>query len=137
MLADRESGELGETTLEEQWMLKYSMAVPIKLVGVWDTVGALGIPAFSIQGISRSTLGFLHTGLRLSIDNCFHALAIDEHRRALRQPFGRNERPTIRTSKRLQTGRCPVLNRDGLSEPMQTSGAVMKVICSLSFLSGG
>ena len=52
------------------------------MVGVWDTVGALGVPAFSIEGISRSTLGFLHTGLRLSIENGYHALAIDEHRRA-------------------------------------------------------
>ena len=46
------------------------------------TVGALGIPAFSIKGISGSALGFLHTGLRLSIENGYHALAIDEHRRA-------------------------------------------------------
>ena len=63
-------------------MLKYSMAIHIKLVGVWDTVGALGIPLFSIPGISRSTLGFLTTGLRRPIDNGFHALAIDEHRRS-------------------------------------------------------
>ena len=82
LLADREQGTLGETTLEEQWMLNYSMAVRIKLVAVWDTVGELGIPFFSVPGISRSTLGFLHTGLRLSIENGFHALAIDEHRRA-------------------------------------------------------
>ncbi len=68
------------TNLEEQWMLKYSQAIPIKLVGVWDTVGALGIPWFHIPGISRSTLKFLHTGLRVPIENGFHALAIDEHR---------------------------------------------------------
>jgi uncharacterized protein (DUF2235 family) len=82
LLAEQSDGTLSGTTIEEQWMLKYSMAVPIKLVGVWDTVGELGIPLFSIPGISRSTLGFLHTGLRLSIENGFHALAVDEHRRA-------------------------------------------------------
>jgi uncharacterized protein (DUF2235 family) len=76
------AGTLLDVTLEEQWMLKYSQPIRIKMVGVWDTVGALGIPAFSIEGISRSTLGFLHTGLRLSIENGYHALAIDEHRRA-------------------------------------------------------
>jgi uncharacterized protein (DUF2235 family) len=76
------AGTLSDVTLEEQWMLKYSQPIRIKMVGVWDTVGALGIPAFSIEGISRSTLGFLHTGLRLSIENGYHALAIDEHRRA-------------------------------------------------------
>lgn len=78
----RDNGTLGVSTLEEQWMMKYSMRIRIKLVGVWDTVGELGIPLFNIPGISRSTLGFLHTGLRLPIEYGFHALAIDEHRRA-------------------------------------------------------
>jgi hypothetical protein len=72
---------LSDVTLEEQWMLKCSQPIEIKMVGVWVTVGALGIPAFSIEGISRSILGFLHTGLRLSIENGYHALAIDEHRK--------------------------------------------------------
>jgi hypothetical protein len=62
-------------------MLRYSRAVPIQMVGVWDTVGAAGIPVFRIQGISTSTLGFHHTGLRRSIKHAFHAVAVDEHRR--------------------------------------------------------
>ena len=81
-LRDEEArGTLRDVTIEERWMLKYAQAVPIKMVGVWDTVGELGIPLFSIEGISRSTLGFLDTGLRLPIENGYHALAIDEHRR--------------------------------------------------------
>lgn len=52
------------------------------MVAVWDTVGALGIPALSIAGVSRATMGYLHTGLRLGIENGYHALAIDEHRKA-------------------------------------------------------
>lgn len=78
------NGELKDPTLEERWLLTHSQAVNIKFVGVWDTVGALGVPAFHISGISRSTFGFLHTGLRRPIKNAFHALAIDEHRRAFR-----------------------------------------------------
>jgi hypothetical protein len=62
--------------------MKYSLPTRIKMVAVWDTVGALGIPVFSIEGISRSTFGFLHTGLRLPIETGYHALAIDEHRKA-------------------------------------------------------
>ena len=69
-------------SIEEEWMLKYSLRVPITLVGVWDTVGALGIPAFHISGISRSTFGFLHTGLRLPVRHGFHALAVNEYRAA-------------------------------------------------------
>jgi uncharacterized protein (DUF2235 family) len=67
-------------TLEERWMLKYSRPVAIEMVGVWDTVGALGIPAFGLAGISTSTLKFHHTGLRIPVRHGFHALAIDEHR---------------------------------------------------------
>lgn len=76
------AGELNDATLEEEWMLAYAMPVPIKMVGVWDTVGALGVPVGRIKGLSRSGYAFLHTGLRLPIENAYHALAIDEHRAA-------------------------------------------------------
>ena len=74
-------GELKDATVEETWLLKYSQPINIKVVAVWDTVGALGVPVFSIQGISRQTFGFLHTGLRTMIEHGYHALALDEHRR--------------------------------------------------------
>lgn len=76
----QDAGTLKDATLEERWMLKYSQRAKIKMVGVWDTVGSLGVPAFSIEGISRSSFGFLHTGLRIHIQHGYHALAIDEHR---------------------------------------------------------
>ncbi|HXW49044.1 MAG TPA: DUF2235 domain-containing protein [Xanthobacteraceae bacterium] len=82
LLDESGGGAPAGATIEEQWMIKYSMAIHIKFVGVWETVGELGIPFLNIPGISRSTLGFLTTGLRRPIDNGFHALAIDEHRRA-------------------------------------------------------
>jgi uncharacterized protein (DUF2235 family) len=74
----RDSGK----DLEERLLLKYSQRVPIKVVAVWDTVGALGLPFGNIPGISRSSFGWLHTGLRVPIENAYHAMAIDEHRRA-------------------------------------------------------
>jgi uncharacterized protein (DUF2235 family) len=67
-------------SLEEKWLLRYSREAHIKMVGVWDTVGTLGIPVLSIPGISSSTLSFHHTGLRRPIQHGFHAVAIDEHR---------------------------------------------------------
>lgn len=81
------NGTLTDATLEERWMLSYAMAVPVKMVGVWDTVGSLGVPTTipgldRIPGLSRSGYAFLHTGLRLPIENGYHALAIDEHRAA-------------------------------------------------------
>jgi hypothetical protein len=89
-----EASTLGECTLEEQWMMKYSQRIHIKFVAVWDTVGEVGIPLFSIDGISRSTLGFHHTGLRLPILHGFHALAIDEHRRAFPPTLWTTRKPT-------------------------------------------
>src|SRR5438874_1504598 len=68
LYAEAQAATAGALSIEEEWMLKYSLRVPITLVGVWDTVGALGIPAFHISGISRSTFGFLHTGLRLPVE---------------------------------------------------------------------
>jgi hypothetical protein len=61
-------------------LLKYSQRAEVKVVSVWDTVGSLGLKAFSIHGISRLTFDFLETGLRIHILNGYHALAIDEHR---------------------------------------------------------
>ncbi|CAA2137656.1 DUF2235 domain-containing protein [Methylobacterium bullatum] len=79
-------GTLIDASREESWMLTYAMPVPVKMVGVWDTVGSLGMPTPAIPvldkipGLSRSGYAFLHTGLRLPIENGYHALAIDEHR---------------------------------------------------------
>jgi hypothetical protein len=81
-LEDRmKAGKPDDFNREDHWMLEYSQRAPIKMVGVWDTVGALGIPVFHIPGFSSSTMGFLHTGLRQSIHNAYHAVAIDEHRK--------------------------------------------------------
>lgn len=71
-----------QRTFEDKWLVKYSMAVPIWFVGVWDTVGALGVPFGHIPMISRSDYGFLDTDLMIENDRAFHALAIDEHREA-------------------------------------------------------
>lgn len=51
----------------------------ITMVGVWDTVGALGIPA-AFGGVDAS-YGFLDTGLHPNVINAYHAVSIDERRR--------------------------------------------------------
>lgn len=82
-MADNEDkGVKQDLNWGDRMLLKYSMRTPIKFVGVWDTVGALGVPALSIEGISRSSFSWLHTGLRTNLENAFHAIAIDEHRRS-------------------------------------------------------
>jgi uncharacterized protein (DUF2235 family) len=51
----------------------------LTMVGVWDTVGSLGIP--SLLGLVDPLLyGFLDTSLHPDIQNAYQALAIDERR---------------------------------------------------------
>ena len=50
------------------------------MVGVWDTVGALGIPAI-FGGIDMLRYGFLDTQLHPCVKNAYHAVSIDEKRR--------------------------------------------------------
>ena len=52
----------------------------IECVGVWDTVGALGIPGH-IGGLFQRFFNFQDTDLGVRVKNAFHALAIDEHRK--------------------------------------------------------
>jgi Uncharacterized alpha/beta hydrolase domain (DUF2235) len=58
--------------------------VRITCLGVWDTVGSLGIPVESLQWVNRGRYEFLNTKLGENVDHAFHALAIDE----MRGPFG-------------------------------------------------
>lgn len=52
----------------------------IKFVGVWDTVGALGIPVHSFQFFNKEKYAFHDTTLSGLVDNAYHALAVDERR---------------------------------------------------------
>ena len=52
----------------------------IRVVGVWDTVGALGIPGHLFSAFDQEKYGFLDTTLNPCIQKAFHAVAIDERR---------------------------------------------------------
>jgi uncharacterized protein (DUF2235 family) len=54
--------------------------VAIKCIGVWDTVGALGIPLRGLRGLTRRKYSFHDTELSGTVEFAFHALAIDERR---------------------------------------------------------
>src|SRR6185437_7300615 len=80
-LKDKEtSGDTTKLTDEEKWLLKYSQPAKVNMVGVWDTVGSVGVAAGNIPHISRSQFDYLQTGLFIPIQNGYHALALDEHR---------------------------------------------------------
>jgi uncharacterized protein (DUF2235 family) len=54
--------------------------IRIKFIGVWDTVGALGIPLRGLRGLTRGKYQFHDTELSGTVEYAYHALAIDEHR---------------------------------------------------------
>lgn len=73
--------------LEERGLT--STKIPIKAVGVWDTVGSLGIPRvgwlerIGLQSRAMRDYSFYDTTLNPMIENAFQALSLDEHR----EPF--------------------------------------------------
>jgi uncharacterized protein (DUF2235 family) len=53
---------------------------PIRAVAVWDTVGALGIPAFAAQQKRLDLFRFVDTALHPKVACGLHAVAVDEAR---------------------------------------------------------
>ena len=54
--------------------------VEIAMVGVWDTVGALGIPGDLFAGLDEQIYGFLDTKLNINVKAAYHAVSVDEKR---------------------------------------------------------
>ena len=63
------------------WRNQHSIEIGIEFIGVWDTVGSLGIPATaSWFPFARSRYRFHDTELSKIVSHAYHALALDEHR---------------------------------------------------------
>jgi hypothetical protein len=61
--------------------------VIIEAIGVWDTVGTLGLPILPVlqklgAASSIREYRFFDTGISDGVNNAFHALALDERRAA-------------------------------------------------------
>ena len=59
---------------------KHTSKPEIKLMAVWDTVGALGAPTPVLGRFTKPLVGFFDTHLSPAIKNAYQALAIDEKR---------------------------------------------------------
>ena len=59
---------------------RFSREVRIRFIGVWDTVGALGIP-LSGMPFGRDQYRWHDTELSKIVDYAYHAIAADEHRK--------------------------------------------------------
>lgn len=65
----------------EELLCEWSRRIHIQCVGVFDTVGAMGLDALAIPGLRTHIAGFHNTNPSRLIKHGLHALAIDEHRR--------------------------------------------------------
>jgi uncharacterized protein (DUF2235 family) len=54
--------------------------VQIKFIGVYDTVGALGVPIPAVARVNEPIVGFHDTTLGGTVENAVQALAVDERR---------------------------------------------------------
>src|SRR5262249_44954213 len=72
LIEAKEAEKTIELSIEERWILKYSQAIDVEFIGVWDTVGALGLPFGHLPWFGRSDMNFLNTGLRSSNKFAFH-----------------------------------------------------------------
>lgn len=57
------------------------MSCPIEVVGVWDTVGALGLPIPAMQALNPLKTEFHDTQMCSNVRYGFHALSIDDERK--------------------------------------------------------
>ncbi|SDM00998.1 Uncharacterized alpha/beta hydrolase domain [Geodermatophilus siccatus] len=75
----RDRGAHPRGTESELFRRSYSYEPDITFIGVWDTVGALGIPVRGLGWLNKRW-AFHDTKLSSKVKNAFHALAIDEKR---------------------------------------------------------
>jgi len=76
----REDQELARTPADRA-VLAESRLVRIRFVGVFDTVGALGIPGTLGRWLSRRRYQFHNTELSGLVDHAYHLMAVDERRK--------------------------------------------------------
>jgi uncharacterized protein (DUF2235 family) len=80
-LREMQQGETPARTAEDKLVLARSRLVRIRFIGVFDTVGSLGIPGGLGRLLNRRRYEFHDTRLSGLVDVACHAVAIDEHRK--------------------------------------------------------
>lgn len=98
----------------------------IDLVGVWDTVGSLGIPGNFLGGLGRKRHAFHDVRLNAKTRRAYHALAIDERRK--------NFAPTIWDTANLAKGQIVEQRWFAGAHSNIGGGYVDRVLSDIAFL---
>jgi uncharacterized protein (DUF2235 family) len=95
--AYREPDAAKKKALKEGLKTAYGMeGVTVQMVGVWDTVGSLGIPGIFFNFLNQKKYGFLDTALHPCIAQAYHAVSIDERRAQFKPTLWENPDGTDR-----------------------------------------
>lgn len=103
----------------------------IKMVGVWDTVGSVGLPSV-VSGVDPIVYGFLDTKLHPDVQNACHALAIDESRMEFCPTLW--DQPVAATQKLEQVWFCGVHSDIGGGETDTKDGTPALSDITLSWM---
>ena len=121
-LREMQAGEKPARTAEDTLVLARSRLVRIHFIGVFDTVGALGIPGGVGRWLSRRRYEFHDTRLSGLVDLAFHAVAVDERRKQFEPtlctsvPIPMPEHPT-RVEQRWFVGSHSNVGGGGTAKP--------------------
>jgi uncharacterized protein (DUF2235 family) len=79
--AYRERDPERQAAMKYQLELQYDIqGAAVRMLGIWDTVGSLGIPGLLFEFFDEKKYGFLDTSLHPCVQNAYHAVSIDERR---------------------------------------------------------
>lgn len=79
-LAERAGDAVGKLGGEAVASLPRHPGVTVRFIGVYDTVGALGVPLPRAARVNEPIVGFHDTALGDTVENAVQALAVDERR---------------------------------------------------------
>ena len=79
----------------------FSYEVRIKFIGVWDTVGALGIPLSGFRFLNKRW-AFHDVQLSTWVDNAYQALAIDEKRKPFKPAIWEQQADAGKVNQKLE-----------------------------------
>jgi uncharacterized protein (DUF2235 family) len=141
--AYRETDQTKRAALKQSLAAQYGLAdVSVKMIGVWDTVGSLGIPGVLFSLFDQKRYGFLDATLHPCVQNAFHAVSIDERRAQFMPTLWSNADGSPRTNDSQVTqvwfsgGHCDV---GGSYTESQLSDIAMRwmmkkaIACGLTF----
>ncbi|MGZ9188786.1 MAG: DUF2235 domain-containing protein [Nitrospira sp.] len=68
------------TSVSSDFRPRGSQDILVTVLGLWDTVGPLGIPTSALKWLNEHRYNFHDTDLSPIVARAYHALALDEHR---------------------------------------------------------